>query len=161
MELLFYRDAIGWIKLCGDAEAVTAVRLLGKAPTEEVSDGASDGEEAEQRVLRGAQKEIEEYFSGQRKAFTFPFRVAGTPFQQRVWAALCEIPYGETRSYGEIAAAIGNPRACRAVGMANNANRLTLRVPCHRVIGADGSLTGFGSGLEIKAKLLELEAGEK
>ena len=107
--------------------------------------------------LRDAAKEINEYLSGKRKKFDIPIKLYGTDFQLSVWNALLTIPYGETRSYRDIAQQIGNAKACRAVGMANNRNPIAIIVPCHRVIGADGSLTGFGGGLELKQQLLELE----
>lgn len=102
-------------------------------------------------------RELDEYFQGRRKTFDIPCRTHGTAFQEKVWAALREIPYGETRSYRDIAEAIGHPKAYRAVGMANNANPLFIIIPCHRVIGADGSLTGYGGGLPMKKALLMLE----
>ena len=101
--------------------------------------------------------QITEYLEGRRREFDFPYRLRGTEFQQKVWRALRAIPYGETRTYGEVAAAVGNPRACRAVGMANHQNPILIAVPCHRVIGADGGLTGYGSGLDMKEALLRLE----
>lgn len=101
--------------------------------------------------------EVSEYLAGERREFTFPYELRGTIFQLSVWRELCKIPYGETRSYGEIAAAVGSPRAARAVGRANNRNPIFIAVPCHRVIGADGSLVGYGGGLDVKARLLELE----
>lgn len=101
--------------------------------------------------------QISEYLEGRRREFDFPYLLRGTEFQQKVWRALCAIPYGETRTYGEIAAAVGNPRAARAVGMANHENRILIAVPCHRVIGADGGLVGYGSGLDMKQALLRLE----
>lgn len=104
-------------------------------------------------------QQITEYMDGRRRAFTFPYILRGTAFQQKVWRELCAIPYGETRTYGEIAAAVGNPRACRAVGMANHHNPILIAVPCHRVIGANGKLTGYGSGLDMKEALLQLERG--
>jgi len=107
--------------------------------------------------LRGVAKEIKEYLSGKRQKFDIPLKLYGTDFQLSVWNALLTIPYGETRSYRDIAEQIGNPKACRAVGMANNRNPIAIIVPCHRVIGADGSLTGFGGGLGLKQQLLELE----
>lgn len=110
-----------------------------------------------QEILEQAAREIGEYFEGKRRAFAVPTAAAGTPFQQAVWNALKEIPYGETRSYGEIARQIGHPRASRAVGQANNRNPLPIVVPCHRVIGASGALTGYAGGLDIKVRLLELE----
>ena len=101
--------------------------------------------------------QLKEYFCGTRKSFDLPLEMKGTDFQKKVWSALCSIPYGETRSYGEIAEMIGNPKAVRAVGGANNKNRFMIIVPCHRVIGADGSLTGYAGGIDVKKKLLELE----
>jgi methylated-DNA-[protein]-cysteine S-methyltransferase len=103
-------------------------------------------------------KQLKEYFDGKRKEFDVPLKLTGTDFQRSVWNALLTIPYGETRSYGEIAKLIGNPRACRAVGMANHWNPIAIIVPCHRVIGADGSLTGFGGGLTMKQQLLDIES---
>lgn len=108
-------------------------------------------------VLEQAARQLEEYFAGRRKVFDLPLAPEGTEFQQRVWKALREIPYGETRSYGQIAAAVGNPKASRAVGMANHRNPISIIVPCHRVIGADGRLVGFGGGLGVKEALLQLE----
>ena len=102
-------------------------------------------------------RQLDEYFAGTRTEFTFPYRLHGTPFQEKVWEALRQIPYGETRSYKDIAEAIGHPKAYRAVGMANNANPIFIAIPCHRVIGANGSLVGYGGGLEMKKALLELE----
>lgn len=102
-------------------------------------------------------RQITEYFQGRRKAFTFPCELRGTEFQKRVWQELCKIPYGETRTYGDIAAAIGNPRAARAVEMANHKNPIIIAVPCHRVIGANGKLVGYAGGLEMKRELLKLE----
>lgn len=106
-------------------------------------------------------QQLDEYFKGTRKTFDFPYKLHGTPFQKTVWAALREIPYGETRSYKDIAEAIGCPRAFRAVGMANHANPIFIAIPCHRVIGADGSLVGYGGGLGMKKLLLELERRNK
>ncbi|MFT4106134.1 MAG: methylated-DNA--[protein]-cysteine S-methyltransferase [Lacrimispora sp.] len=101
--------------------------------------------------------QLKEYFLGKRQEFDLPLKPAGTEFQRKVWEALRAIPYGQTRTYGEIAASIGNPKACRAVGMANNRNPIPIIIPCHRVIGAGGSLVGYGGGLDKKVKLLELE----
>ncbi len=107
--------------------------------------------------LTQAVKELGEYFAGKRTAFTFPMEPAGTPFQQSVWEALLKIPYGKTATYGQIAMAVGNPKGARAVGMACNKNPIWIAVPCHRVIGSNGSLTGYALGTGMKAKLLELE----
>ena len=108
-------------------------------------------------VIKEAHRQFSEYLKGERKEFDIPFRMKGTEFQKQVWNALCEIPYGETRSYKQIAEAIGNPKAVRAVGMANNKNPLLVVVPCHRVIGANGRLVGYAGGLDKKAFLLRLE----
>ncbi len=116
-----------------------------------------EGKKQDTPLLRLAEEQLLSYFAGERRAFDLPLCMQGTPFQMRVWQALREIPYGETRSYGDIARTIGNPRACRAVGMANNKNPLLIFVPCHRVIGMDGRLTGFGAGLPVKEYLLRLE----
>jgi methylated-DNA-[protein]-cysteine S-methyltransferase len=103
--------------------------------------------------------QLTEYFAGTRRQFELPLAPAGTPFQQRVWAALLDIPYGQTISYGELAARIGQKSASRAVGLANGRNPLPIVIPCHRVIGANGKLTGYGGGLPIKERLLALERG--
>jgi len=108
-------------------------------------------------LLKNTAKQLDEYFTGKRKKFDIPLNLKGTEFQVKVWEALKTIPYGETRSYGELAARIGNPKACRAVGMANNHNPVSIIIPCHRVIGCKGSLTGYAGGLKIKQQLLELE----
>lgn len=101
--------------------------------------------------------QIDEYLAGRRKNFDFLYVLNGTPFQQKVWRALCDIPFGETRSYKQVAEAVGSPNACRAVGMANHRNPMMIVVPCHRVVGASGSLTGYAGGLDMKSALLALE----
>jgi len=106
-------------------------------------------------------RQLDEYFAGTRHAFDLPLDLAGTPFQRAVWAALCAIPYGTTISYGELARRIGKPRAVRAVGLANGRNPVSIVVPCHRVIGANGALTGYGGGLPNKRLLLGLEARQR
>ena len=108
-------------------------------------------------VLEQTAVELGEYFSGNRREFSVPFDGEGTPFQRAVWNALCTIPYGETASYADIAVKIGNGKACRAVGGANNRNPLPIIVPCHRVVGKNGTLVGYAGGLEIKEFLLKLE----
>jgi methylated-DNA-[protein]-cysteine S-methyltransferase len=105
--------------------------------------------------------QLEAYFAGSLTDFDLPMEMGGTDFQRRVWASLREIPYGETISYGELARRVGNPKASRAVGLANGRNPLAIVVPCHRVIGADGSLTGYGGGLDRKVWLLEHEAAQR
>jgi methylated-DNA-[protein]-cysteine S-methyltransferase len=108
-------------------------------------------------LVAGPRREIEEYCAGERRDFTVRLAAAGTAFQHTVWSALCGIPFGETRSYGQIASLLGRPGAARAIGRANATNPICLVVPCHRVIGADGSLTGFAFGEAIKRRLLTLE----
>lgn len=108
-------------------------------------------------VVAEAARQLAEYFAGERRAFDLPLDARGTPFQKRVWNALSRIPYGETRSYGDIARDAGSPKGGRAVGMANHNNPIAIVVPCHRVIAADGSLGGYACGLEFKRRLLDLE----
>jgi methylated-DNA-[protein]-cysteine S-methyltransferase len=102
-------------------------------------------------------RQLKGYFAGTRKEFTVPLAPEGTDFQRQVWKSLCDIPYGDTLSYGELARRIGNPNASRAVGLANGSNPIPIIIPCHRVIGSNGKLTGYGGGLPIKEKLLALE----
>ena len=116
-----------------------------------------EGMVQETGLIKEAHLQFSEYLKGERKEFDIPFRMKGTKFQKQVWTALCEIPYGETRSYKQSAEAIGNPKAVRAVGMANNRNPLLVVVPCHRVIGANGQLVGYAGGLDKKEFLLRLE----
>jgi methylated-DNA-[protein]-cysteine S-methyltransferase len=118
------------------------------------------GKGASDAVLDQARRELDAFFAGRLKKFSVPLKPQGTPFQLAVWKALQAIPFGRTASYGEIAKRIGKPQAVRAVGAANGQNRIAIIIPCHRVIGADGSLTGFGGGLDRKRFLLALEAGE-
>jgi methylated-DNA-[protein]-cysteine S-methyltransferase len=108
-------------------------------------------------LLAGARQQLREYFEGTRTEFELPLDLIGTDFQKRVWRRLCQIPFGTTMSYGQLAAALGDPKSARAVGLANGKNPVAIIVPCHRVIGADGSLTGFGGGLDVKRKLLDHE----
>jgi methylated-DNA-[protein]-cysteine S-methyltransferase len=112
---------------------------------------------AEHPVLLQAERQLGEYFAGKRSAFTVKLAMAGTAFQKKVWEALLTIPFGETRSYADLARQIGNPKACRAVGAANGKNPVSIIAPCHRAIGSDGALTGFAGGLEAKQYLLTLE----
>lgn len=116
-----------------------------------------DWHEGNHRLLREAERQLREYFAGKRRSFDLPLAPKGTPFQREVWQALASIPYGRTSSYGELAARVGRPSASRAIGAANGRNPLPIVLPCHRVIGADGSLTGFGGGLPTKQFLLKLE----
>ncbi len=116
-----------------------------------------NAEERETPILKRAAEQLTEYFAGSRQSFDLPLDARGTSFQKSIWSALRDIPYGETCSYKDIAEAVGNEKACRAVGMANNKNPIAIIVPCHRVIGADGKLVGYGGGLDIKHALLDLE----
>lgn len=136
---------------CGedDGEALTALYVSENQP--EMSDQIASP------LLKKTEQELGEYFEGKRKSFDLPLRLHGTEFQKKVWEALRQIPYGETRSYQDIARIVGNPVACRAVGGANHRNPVLILVPCHRVIGSNGTLTGYGGGLEMKQYLLELE----
>ncbi len=131
--------------------------------TESNADGKSRGKgqvvgfEESETMMRPFVRELEEYFAGRRREFTVALDLRGTDFQMACWRALLAIPYGETRSYADIARAVGQPKGFRAVGMANNRNPVAIVVPCHRVIASDGSLCGYGGGLDLKRKLLELE----
>ena len=136
-----------WLEAEGDA-------LTGLYFSEERCSG---GEAGESDVLDRAEAQLAEYFAGARRSFDLPLKPQGTPFQLADWKALEQIPYGETVSYGDIARAIGRPKACRAVGMANHANPISIIAPCHRVVGSNGRLTGYGGGLAVKQWLLEHE----
>ncbi|MDR1554240.1 MAG: methylated-DNA--[protein]-cysteine S-methyltransferase [Prevotellaceae bacterium] len=116
-----------------------------------------NGTEKETDIIKKAAMQLEEYFAGKRKSFDFPINAQGSEFQKRVWTALQTIPYGELRSYKQIAEKIGNPKASRAVGMANNKNPLPIVVPCHRVIGSNGKLVGYAYGLDMKEYLINIE----
>jgi methylated-DNA-[protein]-cysteine S-methyltransferase len=160
-ETLYWHEIdspIGRLLLAGDGKSLIQVGFQsGPRPLH-----PADGWLAAAAPFRAAITQLEQYFAGKRRAFDLPLAPRGTDFQRRVWRLLTEIPYGKTISYGELARRIGKPSASRAVGLANGANPLPIVVPCHRVIGADGSLTGFGGGLPIKRKLLALEgAGEE
>ena len=119
--------------------------------------GKSENNNEKTPLISEAVNQLQEYFKGDRKVFTVPLKPDGTDFQRKVWKALTEIPYGQTASYGEIAEKIGKSGGARAVGNANNKNPIAIMIPCHRVIGANGSLTGYAAGLDIKKKLLDLE----
>lgn len=140
---------VGRLVLTSDGTSLTRVRF-GAEP-----DPAWTSEPCE--VLERAVTQLREYFAGDRTAFDLPLDPAGTPFQRATWLALREIPYAETISYGQLAARVGNPHASRAVGLANGRNPISIVVPCHRVIGANGSLTGYGGGVDRKRTLLDLE----
>lgn len=149
MNVIYYDTEVGKIKIEENGVAITKIEFMGQDIQEEL------GNETE--LLKETIKQLEEYFRGVRNDFDLPLEPNGTEFQRRVWKSLIEIPYGETRSYSEIAKAIGNEKACRAVGMANNKNPIPIIIPCHRVIGANGKLVGYAGGLDVKEKLLKLE----
>ena len=140
---------VGPLRLLSNGEALVRVEFAGKH--------GSDGVAASDSVLQQAARELQEYFDGERQDFSVAVDTGGTDFQQEVWGALRAIPYGETCSYGDIAGDIGRPKAVRAVGTANGANPVPIIIPCHRVIGSNGTLTGFGGGLDTKRKLLAHE----
>lgn len=145
---------VGELTLVSNGKALTAILFENpRYPLPEQSRG-------EDKIIAGARRQLDQYFAGKLRAFDLPMAPAGTPFQQSVWKALLAIPYGVTRSYGEQAKAIGNPAAVRAVGLANGRNPISIVIPCHRVIGANGSLTGYGGGMERKQWLLDLEQGQ-
>jgi methylated-DNA-[protein]-cysteine S-methyltransferase len=144
---------VGPLLLAGTPHALTGVNFqAGPCPQRPAKEWCHEA-----AAFVRVQTQLMEYFCGARRTFELPLAPEGTPFQLRVWRALCMIPYGETLSYGELARRLGRPNGARAVGLANGANPLPIVVPCHRVIGSDGTLTGFGGGLHIKRSLLALE----
>lgn len=151
MAAISFNSKIGIITIDADETGIKALSLPDKPKQPDISKASA------LPLLNEAKKQVLEYLEGSRKEFDLLLALEGSVFQQKVWKALTLIPYGETRSYGEIAKLIGNPKACRAVGMANNKNPISLIIPCHRVIGSNGSLVGYGWGLELKAELLKLE----
>lgn len=152
MNYLIYQSPIGAYLIGADDTNILAIDRIDETGTII---------QKETPLLRVAKQQLSEYFAGQRTVFDLPIKTAGTAFQQQVWQALKAIPYGETRSYKEIAAAIGNPKAVRAVGGANNKNPIFIVIPCHRVIGSSGQLVGYGGGLDAKVFLLALESQNK
>jgi methylated-DNA-[protein]-cysteine S-methyltransferase len=150
---------VGKLKLVASDKALVAI-LWEKDRPHRVPLGELVQDE-QHPVLVKTERQLREYFSGKRKAFDIVLDIRGTRFQKDVWEALLAIPFGETRSYGQLAKQLGNPQASRAVGAANGRNPVSIVVPCHRVIGASGKLTGFAGGLETKAHLLALEGGDK
>jgi methylated-DNA-[protein]-cysteine S-methyltransferase len=148
-----YDSPVGELVLIGDGESLSA--LLFDGDPRFVADEHSEDASAFTNEIA----QLDEYFSGERDEFKLQLAPAGTDFQRAVWKALTEIPYGETRSYGQIAASVGKPKAARAVGMANNRNPIAVIVPCHRVVGSNGNLVGYAGGLDRKTWLLGHEAG--
>lgn len=159
--MFFYDSQVGRLALAETEGKLSHLDFIDEAKGDEFY-LPEDYAIKETKLIKDAKKELDQYFSGQRKEFTIPLVfIKGTDFQKRVWQALLEIPYGETRSYKEVAQMAGSPKACRAVGGANNKNPIAIIVPCHRVIGANGSMVGFGGGLDIKSKLLQVEKDAK
>ncbi len=155
--IAYLETPLGPLKVRADSCGITGVDFVGRG---EPNPGRpADPREAMPKVLRTALVELDEYFRGMRRSFSLPLVLEGTPFQRKVWAALLRIPYGRTLSYREVAAAVGNARATRAVGGANHRNPISILVPCHRVVGSDGRLTGYGGGLWRKEWLLAHEKG--
>lgn len=146
---------IGTLVLVADDRHLLAIIHGGRWPRHAASFAAKAGDTP---LLRATKRQLGEYFAGDRRDFDLPFALRGTPFQTKVWSELCRIPYGETRTYKEQAVAIDAPGAARAVGAADGMNLLSIVVPCHRVVGTDGRLTGYAGGLAAKRFLLELEA---
>jgi methylated-DNA-[protein]-cysteine S-methyltransferase len=149
-----YEGPIGKFTLVSNGKALTNLDF------EKTKTPAPTHPRGTDKVVDLARRELDAYFAGTLKRFTVAVDPQGTEFQRKCWAALQKIPYGQTRSYGEQAVVIGNPKAMRAVGLANGRNPIAVVIPCHRVIGANGSLTGFGGGLPRKRFLLDLESGE-
>ena len=145
---------IGRLLIAGDGHSIRHIRFeRHNAPDAGWNPGVTE-------PIREAATQLEAFFGRRRRTFDLPLAPEGTPFQKRVWSQLQQIPFGATVSYGELARRLGEPTASRAVGAANGANPIPIVIPCHRVVGSDGGLTGFGGGLEVKARLLELEAGQ-
>jgi methylated-DNA-[protein]-cysteine S-methyltransferase len=149
MNIQHYTAPIGILEIETDGKAIIGVRLLKNKP--------SVMHISTNPLIREACIQFDEYFAGKRQIFDLPLSTDGTPFQQTVWAQLQEIPYGKTISYAQLAQAIHHPKACRAVGSANGKNPISIIIPCHRVIAANGSLGGYAGGLDIKKQLLALE----
>lgn len=148
-----HQSPVGPLTLISDGAALTHLEFESqKYPAPKAASGAD-------KILDVVRRQLDAYFAGKSRAFDVPVAPRGTPFQEKVWKALMEIPYGATWSYGQLAARIGSPNAQRAVGLANGRNPISIIVPCHRVIGANGSLTGYGGGMERKRLLLDLEQG--
>jgi methylated-DNA-[protein]-cysteine S-methyltransferase len=151
MNTTYYQSPIGTLRISENGVGLTAIEFFHNQPVPAAT------EEKETALLKEAVSQLSAYFAGKRKRFDLPLDPQGTPFQLRAWNALREIPYGETRSYKQVAEAIGCPKGPRAVGLANNRNPLPIITPCHRVIGANGQLVGYAGGLDVKKQLLELE----
>ncbi|SHE67194.1 methylated-DNA--[protein]-cysteine S-methyltransferase [Alkalibacter saccharofermentans] len=153
MAKTYLKTKIGTILIQGSETSVHSIKILRQIQEDQIDKGNS--------ITIEAARQISEYLDGKRKEFSIPIKIQGTEFQNKVYRALLSIPYGETASYKDIAKAIGNEKACRAVGGANNKNPIAIVIPCHRVIGSDGAMTGYDSGIDVKEKLLKLEQEHK
>ncbi len=152
---IYYESPLGWLEITGDRRGVRSVEFWKGRKKPEIDKKAIAGHPA---PLKACVVQLDEYFRGRRRRFDVRLEIKGTEFQKKVWRALVEIPYGKTASYRDIAKAVGNENATRAVGGANHANPISIIVPCHRIIGSDGRLTGYGGGLWRKEWLLAHEA---
>ena len=160
-KVYFYDYPVGSLGIVEKDNSISGVFFHDLESKEKYLEGCPLGlEERETPLIKKAASQLGEYFKAKRKDFDLPLLLEGTDFQRSVWNSLLAIPFGETCSYKDIAARIGNPKACRAVGMANNRNPIVIIIPCHRVIGQGGGLTGYGVGLKVKRFLLELEKGK-
>jgi len=148
MNFFTYQTPVGKLSIACEEDNIVKLTL---------SEKVDNAVQKETPIIQKAHRQLMEYFERKRKHFDLPLKPKGTLFQQKVWDALSQISYGKTKSYKEIATMIGNPKACRAVGMANHCNPIMIIIPCHRVIGSNGSLTGYAYGTEMKMQLLELE----
>lgn len=157
-KVYFYETKLGKVRIAEDGEGITELSLLPVSQEVQTNELDTTNFELEAtELLNEAAKQFNEYLNGSRTEFTVKLNPKGTEFQKKVWTALRAIPYGETRSYKQIAETVGNEKASRAVGMANHNNPVMCMIPCHRVIGANGKLVGYAGGLDIKEKLLNLE----
>lgn len=156
MKYCYFDSPLGQLLLTGNSLLESLHFPRGKTRVDPKKDW-----EYNEKSFKEALLQLDAYFKGELTRFNLELKLDGTPFQKKVWQALVDIPYGQTLSYGELAEKIGNPKASRAVGMANGKNPVSIIIPCHRVIGKNGSLTGFGGGIEIKKQLLELEKKNK
>lgn len=151
--IYFYETIIGKISIVETSKSITNVDFVNNINNIQIKDTTVN----ETPLLKEAGKQLQQYFEGNRKYFDLPLSPVGTEFQESVWKVLQTIPYGATWSYKQVAEKIGSPKAARAVGMANNRNPISIFIPCHRVIGANGKLVGYGGGLDIKRHLLNIE----
>lgn len=154
-----YSTKFGQIKIQYEDDYIVLVKRVSREEDSKIIEKSERGKTT--KLTDSVYKQVCEYLEGRRKSFDFKYKLIGTDFYKKVWRALLDIPYGETRTYKDIAIAVGNEKASRAVGMANNKNPITIAIPCHRVIGSDGKLTGYFGGVEMKRALLDMELKNK